>query len=48
MGKTIKKNDEDINYETYKKLKKQHKIRMTARKLKTLKGQRKMAEEGNI
>lgn len=48
MGKTIKRNDDDIDVKNYKIKKQQAKTRLIARKLKTHKGQKKMAEEGNV
>lgn len=48
MGKTIKRNDDDIDAKKYKTKKQQAKTRLVARKLKTHKGQKKMAEEGNV
>jgi hypothetical protein len=45
MGKTIRRNDEEIDYEDFKIKRKENKKRELNRKLKTLKFQRELQQE---
>lgn len=45
MGKTIRRNDDEIDYEDFKLKRKENKKRELNRKLKTLKFQRELQQE---